>query len=316
MTEYLSTDRVLVRGHTSATRGRIVWVPAKSLWFFAHLLGAVAALIWFSSWGGSVVFVALSAITICAGHSVGMHRLLIHRSFRAPIWVERSLLWLGTLVGMAGPFGMIRAHDMRDWHQRQVVCPPHPSHGAGFWRDAWWQMHCEYRLTNPPDLVIEPEIASDRFYKALERSWMWQQLPVAVVLFALGGIGWVLWGVSLRIVASLTGHWMVGHFAHRRGHQGWRIEGLPVQGYNIPGLGLLTFGENWHGNHHAFPHSALLGVEAGQMDPGYLFIRLLEALGLAGDVKGPDAEPARDGLRRVADATEQSPLSASRSLRV
>ena len=32
--------------------------------------------------------------------------------------------------GMAGPFGMIRAHDMRDWHQRQTVCPPHPSHGA------------------------------------------------------------------------------------------------------------------------------------------------------------------------------------------
>lgn len=315
MTDLISTDRVIVRGDTSAENGRVVWATSKSLWYFAHLAGAVAGLIWFASWSGFVVFVLLSAVTICAGHSVGMHRLLIHRSFRAPIWVEHILVWLGTLVGMAGPSGMIRAHDMRDWHQRQTVCPPHPSHRAGFWRDAWWQMHCEFRLTSAPDLIIEASIANDRFYKALERSWMWQQLPIALALFALGGVGWVLWGVSLRIVASLTGHWMVGHFAHRRGHQGWRVEGLPVQGYNIRGLGLLTFGESWHGNHHAFPHSALLGVEAGQLDPGFMFIRALEWIGLASDVKGPEAEPERDGLRRVSQVGDMPSITASRTLR-
>ncbi len=52
-----------------------------------------------------------------------MHRLLIHRSFTTPRWLEYLLVYLGVLVGMAGPFGMIRAHDMRDWHQRQVLCP-------------------------------------------------------------------------------------------------------------------------------------------------------------------------------------------------
>ena len=89
---------------------------------------------------------------------------------------------------------------------------------------------------------------------------------------------------------------MVGHFAHKSGHQSWRIAGLPVQGYNLRGLGLLTFGENWHGNHHAFPHSAKLGVERGQSDPGYWLIRVLALLGLARNIRLPNSEPPRAGL--------------------
>ncbi len=231
-----------------------------------------------------------------------MHRLLIHRSFEVSRGLEYLFVWLGVLVGMAGPFGMICTHDMRDWHQRQTVCPPHPSHGAGFWTDAWWQMCCTFKLTSPPNFVIEEHVQSNPIYRALEHTWMAQQIPVAVVLYACGGWSWVLWGVSLRIFVSLTGHWMVGHFAHRTGNQGWQIENLPVQGYNLPGLGLITFGENWHGNHHAFLHSAKLGIVSGQLDPGYMLIRCLEKIGLAKNVKVLTSEPERQGLVRVRPA--------------
>ena len=128
---------------------------------------------------------------------------------------------------------------------------------------------------------------------------MLQQLPVALVLYALGGLPWVLWCICLRITLSLTGHWAVGHYAHRRGHQGWRIAGLPVQGYNLPRLGLITFGEAFHGNHHAFPHSAQLGLEPGQPDPGFWLIRTLAAAGLARNIHLPDSAPPRPGLTRV-----------------
>ena len=129
---------------------------------------------------------------------------------------------------------------------------------------------------------------------------MAQQLPLALGLYALGGMGLVLWGVSLRIAVSLIAYWAVGHAAHQGGHQGWEVRGLPVQGYNLRGLGLLTFGESFHGNHHAFPHSAKLGLEQGQVDPGYWLIRGLGVLGLAQAIKGPGSEPAREGLARVA----------------
>jgi fatty-acid desaturase len=299
MTGLVSTGRVIVTDETSAVGGRILWSPAKSLWFAAHAFAGIAGVLFFPSWQALGVFVVLTAVTICAGHSVGMHRLLIHRSFVTPLWLERALVWLGTLVGMAGPFGMIRAHDMRDWHQRQTECPPHPSHGAGFWRDFWWQVHCEFRLDNPPTFLIEPSVFHDRFYRFVERTWMLQQIPVAAIMWWMGGLAFVLWGVSLRIAVSLFGHWLVGHFAHKRGHQGWTVDGLPVQGYNLRGLGLVTFGENWHGNHHAFPHSARLGIEDGQADPGFLFIRALRAVGLARDISLPSSQAQREGLRRV-----------------
>ncbi len=308
----IDTDRVFADANTSATQGRIIWSRAKSLWLFAHMAGAVAALTLFPSLGGLAAFLILAAITLCAGHSVGMHRLLIHRSFTAPKPLERGLVWLGTLVGMAGPMGMIRAHDMRDWHQRQVECPPHPSHGAGPLRDAWWQMHCEFALTHPPKFQIEPEIAHDPIYAWMERHWMAQQLIPAVILFAIGGVGFVLWGICLRISISLIGHWAVGHAAHKDGHQGWEIRGLPVQGYNLRGLGLLSFGESHHSNHHAFPHSAQLGVEDGQADPGFWFIRVLELVGLAWDIKGPHCEPERDGLTRIA-APHHEPATSIRA---
>jgi stearoyl-CoA desaturase (delta-9 desaturase) len=259
----------------------------------------IIGIAFFSSLTNFAVFVVLAGVTICAGHSVGMHRLLIHRSFEAPLWVEFSLVWLGTLVGMQGPSGMIRAHDLRDWHQRQTVCPAHPSHDARFWQDAWWQLCCEFQLDHPPRLNIEDRVSQSVFYRWLDRWWMAQQMPLACGLWMLGGWGMVLWGVSLRIAVSLFGHWAIGHFAHRQGQQGWQVSGLPVQGYNLPRWSILTFGENWHGNHHAFPHSAKLGVERGQLDLGYWLIAILGRLGLAHNIQLPDSAPAREGLQRL-----------------
>ena len=203
----LATDRVIPQ-HDTTLGGVIRWDPAKSLWYGLHAAGTVAALA-MATRGAIAVMLALAALAIAAGHSVGMHRLLIHRSFTSPLWLEHLLIYLGTLVGMAGPMGMIRAHDLRDWHQRQSHCPPHPSHGAGFWRDAWWQMHCRYALTNPPHLQIEPAVAGDPVLRGFEATWRLQQLPLALLLYALGGWPWVLWGVSTRITLSLTGHFAI-----------------------------------------------------------------------------------------------------------
>jgi stearoyl-CoA desaturase (delta-9 desaturase) len=91
----------------------------------------------------------------------------------------------------------------------------------------------------------------------------------------------------------------VVHYSHKTGEQSWAIEGLPVQGYNLPHLGLVTFGEAHHGNHHAFPHSAQLGLDPGQTDPGFWLIRTLAALGLAHNIGLPDSAPPRPGLTRV-----------------
>jgi len=308
----LSTDRMIAGPETSATEGRIRWAPAKSLFTGGMTVAAVALAPVFVTPGAVLLFVATTAVTICAGHSVGMHRLLIHRSFAAPLWLERLLVYLGTLVGMAGPIGMVRLHDTRDWAQRQRKCHDLHAHRAGMLRDAWWQMHCRVELDHPPRFEPEAQLREDRVLLWLERHWMAQQIPWAVVFFAIGGMPWLVWGVPVRVAVSLTGHWLVGHITHRRGPQGWVVDGAAVQGHNLPAAAWVTFGEAWHGNHHAWPGSARLGVEPGQVDIGWWFLLALRRLGLVWDLKEPEHLPRREGLRRVARVSApRAPIAAA-----
>jgi stearoyl-CoA desaturase (delta-9 desaturase) len=263
----------------------------------------VAALIGgpvFFTWGAFALFLATTAITVCLGHSLGMHRRLIHRAFDCPLWLERMFVYLGTLVGMAGPFGMIRQHDIRDWAQRKPSCHPYLAHRSRLLRDGFWQLHCELRLLNPPQLWVERHVLDDAFYRFIDRTFMAQQLPWALLFFAIGDVPWLIWGVAARIAASVTGHWLVGYFAHNRGPRSWHIEGAGVQGYNVPYCGLITMGEAWHNNHHAFPASARLGLRPGENDPGWWVLLVLSRLGLVWNLKTPDVLPKRPNLIALA----------------
>lgn len=276
---------------TNAVDGTVKWAPVKSLWFSAHLLIAIVWAVPAFAWGAAWTACGLTCLTMCAGHSVGMHRLLIHRSFACPVWVERTLVTLGVLVGMGGPRRMLLLHDMRDWSQRQPQCHAFYIHKAGLLRDAWWNLHCRLDLDHPPQFA--PEAGTQNlWYRLLDAGWMLTQLPLAMLLYAIGGWPYVVWGISVRIVVSLTGHWLVGYLAHNGRHEDFHIRGAAVQGHNVPGLGLLTFGEAWHNNHHAFPHSARLGLRSGQSDPGWWLLTILEGLGLVWNLQQPVHVPA------------------------
>jgi stearoyl-CoA desaturase (Delta-9 desaturase) len=304
------SERVLADASSDPVHGRLVWAPVKSIWIGAMSLAALLLGPLYFTWGAFALFVATCGVTLCAGHSVGMHRRLIHDSFQCPLWLEHVLVYLGVLVGMAGPIGMIRIHDLRDWAQRQPDCHDFFAHRGGFWRDGWRQLHCELRLDRPPVFRLEPRVAGDRVHAFLERTWMAQQLPWALLFAAVGGMPWLIWGICARIAVCVTGHWLVGHFAHREGGQTWRVEGACVQGYDVAAAGLISMGESWHNNHHAFPGSARLGLEPGQADLGWVLLLALERLGLAWGFVLPEHLPHRPALRRVAPRGRSCPVAA------
>jgi fatty-acid desaturase len=280
-------------------KGRVRWDPVHSLWNGGMLgVALIAGPLTFSlpAFG---VFILSTGTVLLLGHSVGFHRRLIHRSFQCPLWLEHILVWFGTLVGMSGPHWIIRTHDLRDWAQRRSDCHPYLSHGMPMLKDAWWQMHCRLELENPPAFDLGRN-GRDRFYRFLEATWMWQQLPVALVLYAAGGWGFVVWGVCARVAISVHGHWFVGHLAHNRGPQHWIVRDAGVQAHDVPWAGFVTMGEAWHNNHHAFPGSARIGLYPGQSDLGFVFIRGLEQAGLAWDVRTPETQPERLGALRAA----------------
>jgi stearoyl-CoA desaturase (delta-9 desaturase) len=282
---------------TNPLRGRVIWSPVKSLWFTSHLLVAIAGGFFTFGWDVVVVSFGFTVVTLCLGHTIGLHRLLIHRSFECPRWLEYLLVHLGTVVGMGGPFRMLYLHDIRDWAQRHARCHPFFIHQNPIWKDGFWQLHCDIRLDDPPEFRIEDRVLHDPFHRFLQRTWMLQQLPWAVLFLAIGGAGMVVWGICVRVSISLIGHWLVGYFAHNVGRRDWRLEGHAVQGYNVPFISLLTMGESWHNNHHAFPGSARLGLRVTQFDPGWWILKTLKVVGLISKPRLPRDLPERPELK-------------------
>ena len=88
--------------------------------------------------------------------------------------------------------------------------------------------------------------------------------------------------------------------------RGTEVDGAAVQGHNIRFVSLLTMGECWHNNHHAYPGSACLGLYAGEWDPGWWTLLVLRRAGLAWDLRLPHELPPRPELRKL-DTLRHSP---------
>jgi fatty-acid desaturase len=290
---------------TNPIDGVVKWSPVNSIWLTLHATIAVVGGALTISLSAIAVFIATTAVTLCLGHSLGMHRKLIHDSFACPKWLEYFLVHCGVLVGMAGPFGMVRTHDLRDWAQRQPECHPYLRHGSHPLRDAWWQLHCELRLTHPPRFAPGAALSTSRTYRFMQRTWMLQQLPLGLLLFSLGGLPWVVWGISARVTVSVIGHWLVGYLAHNRGHVDNEVVGAAVQGHNVKWASYLTMGESWHNNHHAYPGSALLGLYDDQADPGWWVLNALLNVGLVWNIVLPEDLPTRKNLRALTPRARQ-----------
>ena len=63
------------------------------------IMGSIAAL-FVATWQSVLLFLVLTYVTLLIGHSVGMHRMMIHRTFKTPKWVGWLLIYLGTIVGV------------------------------------------------------------------------------------------------------------------------------------------------------------------------------------------------------------------------
>ncbi len=281
--------------------GRVVWDPARSVWNAMMLLVTLCVAPFYFSWSALLVCVVILEITMLAGHSVGFHRRLIHRTFECAKGFERLLVWLGVLVGMQGPLWVIHSHDLRDWAQRQGQCHPYLRHGQGMWKDALWSLHCKLQLATPPGFSPGLGIEDDGFYRFLQRTWMLQQLPLAIALYALGGVAWIVWGVCVRVCVGVSMHWFVGYICHSHGPQSWHVNGGAVQAHNVPWAAIPSMGESWHNNHHAFPASARHGLYPGQLDLGYSFLRALERIGWVWNIKTPAVLPPRQNITAVAE---------------
>jgi stearoyl-CoA desaturase (delta-9 desaturase) len=286
------------------------YAPVKSLWFLGMSTGALLGGPLTFSWSAFALFLVTTATVLLLGHSLGSHRKLIHQSYQCPTWLEHLFVYCGVQVGLAGPIGLLRQHELRDFAQRLPRCHEYLRHGSGPWRDAWWQLNCELVLDTPPEIRVEASVLHHPFYRLLERTWMLQHLPWALLFYWCGGWSFVFWGVCARVSAGVFGHWLIGYLAHNHGRMRHAVRGAAVQGYNVRFASLLTMGECWHNNHHAFPGSARLGLMPGEWDPGWWVLQRLERAGLVWGIRLPADLPQREELVRLEDTLARETVRA------
>ena len=213
------------------------------------------------------------------------HRLLTHKSFKCPKFFEYFLAFLGSLSSQGGPITWVATHRYHHVNSDSNDDCHSPRHGF-LWSHFLWFVYRSAILDDKTFPVrYAPELAKDPFYRFLERYGWTGQWLLGFLLLLWGGIPFVVWGIFVRTVAALHVTWLVNSATHQWGYRTFQTKD---ESKNLWWVGLLSFGEGWHNNHHAFQTSAAHGLRWWEVDVTYWTIRLFSLFGLAYDIRVPN----------------------------
>ncbi|HEY9722563.1 MAG TPA: fatty acid desaturase [Oscillatoriaceae cyanobacterium] len=282
------------------------WVIGVQLFKFLGFVGAIASLAW--GWGTPLNWTLLGvgyALTML-GITAGFHRLFSHRSFQARAPLRYTLALLGTIGWQGSVLEWVAVHRQHHRFSDQPGDPHSPHTHAGPGRlgklKGLWHAHNGWILDHYPSHLEEyvPDLCRDRGLVFLHRTPLVWPLLGIILPTAIGGVfghGWqgalggLLWGACARMFLVEQGACTVNSLGH---YFGDRPHASRDRSTNFGLLALLTLGDGWHNNHHAFPASARHGMRFWQVDPTFWLIRLWALVGLASNLVLPQAQAARE----------------------
>ena len=233
------------------------------------------------SWTAVAIALFLHRLTGCLGITLGWHRLIAHRSFKTPKWLEYFFVFCGSLACQHGPIEWIGLHRHHHAHSDQP--DDHHNSNRGFWwSHMGWIFHEVPAEEDVPRLT--QDIANDPVYLFFEYFFFPLQIVLAALLYWLGGWPFVVWGIFVRLVAVYHCTWFVNSATHKFGYRTYEAGDNST---NCWWVALVTYGEGWHNNHHAFQYSARHGLKWWEIDLTWMVISALQKLGLATQVKLP-----------------------------
>ena len=258
---------------------KINWT--NSIAFGLFHIGAVAALFMFS-WHALAVALFLFWMCTGLGISMGYHRLHTHRSYQVPLALEYFFAVCGTLTLEGGPIFWVSTHRIH--HQKSdLPGDPHSPRDGGWWAHMGWLLVGDSKHGNSPLMSkYAPDLTKDRFYVWLDRYHWVPMIVLGILLYALGGVSFVLWGVCLRVVIGLHTTWLVNSATHMWGSRRFDTRDDSRNNWLIA---LMTSGEGWHNNHHAHPTSARHGLTWYEFDLSWIQIKILMFFGIAKSVR-------------------------------
>jgi stearoyl-CoA desaturase (Delta-9 desaturase) len=244
------------------------------------------------------LFLGLYAFT-GIGITVGYHRLFTHRSFEAPGPLRALFAVAGSMAVQGAVTEWVATHR-RHHAYADAYGDPHSPHLVeapglkGVLRGLWhahigWFLHPVRTDVSrwAPDLEEDPVVSrvNARFGTLVLVSFFLAPLVGLLVTGTLwGAFTAFVWGSLVRLFLLHHVTWSINSICHFFGNQPFTSRDESTN--NWP-LSVISFGESWHNNHHAFPTSARHGLLRGQLDPGWRVIRTLEQLKLVRNVRLP-----------------------------
>jgi stearoyl-CoA desaturase (delta-9 desaturase) len=249
------------------------------------------------SWSNLAALLIGNWIVGSLGVGLGWHRLLTHRGFKAPKWLEYLLTALGTMSIQDSPDKWVATHRI---HHAFVETEkdPHSTRPGFWWAQMGWVVWGTAQDHDTATLErYVPDLIKDRGHAFITRFYYVPIIISALILFAIGGWTMVVWGVFARVVLGWHTTWFVNSLSHLYGKREFETRDDSTNNWFVA---LLTFGEGWHNNHHAFPTSARHGLKWYQFDMNWIAIRIFEKLGWARDIRVYQEKPDRAELKQAA----------------
>ncbi|WP_443029105.1 acyl-CoA desaturase [Spirulina sp. CS-785/01] len=240
------------------------------------------------SWEAVGLMVFLHWVTGGLGITLGWHRLVSHRSFKTPKWLEYLLVFFGALSCQGGVIHWVGLHRMHHLHS-DTDPDPHDSSKGFWWSHMGWML---YRIPGEEDIPrFTKDIWDDPVYRFLQNNFVPVQIVLGLVLYAIGGWPFIIWGIFARLVLVFHCTWFVNSATHMFGYRTFESND---KSRNCWWVALVTYGEGWHNNHHAHQYSARHGLKWWEVDLTWMVIRSLQTIGLAKDVKLIPAKAMND----------------------
>lgn len=252
------------------------------------------------NWASFVTFVVCIHL-FGQGITIGYHRLLTHRSFKTPKWMEHFIAILGICSMQDTPARWVCVHRMHHVHSDEIP-DPHSPRVNFWWSHFGWLMFINRETYSIACLQkFAKDLLRDDFYMKLETNpyrqfiYIFGQVPVFylfgfILNLILGGglerswqagTAMVVWGVILRVIAVWHITWSVNSLSHMFGYQNYDTQEDSRNNWLVA---LLSVGEGWHNNHHEDPSAASVQHRWWELDLSYYEIKLMEKLGLASDI--------------------------------
>lgn len=267
--------------------------PNTVAFILVHL--APLAAFWTGVTTTSVVLAITLYVVRMFGVTAGYHRFFSHRSFKtsragqflfaflAMSSTQKSVLWWAAL------------HRHHHRHSDTELDVHSPVHRSFFYSHMGWifdKKHETTQLDEVPDLAKYPELMF------LDRHQLVPAVVLGVVCFLIDGLPGLLIGFFLSTVFLYHGTFFINSLAHVHGNQRY-VTGDDSR--NNWWLALITLGEGWHNNHHAYQRSTRQGFRWYEIDITYYVLKAMSWVGLVWDLGEPPVEVVRNE-RRVGTA--------------